>query len=83
MAAHVSLLREGVLSRPSVRRHGAPGRFAPDSLLEGTGFEPVWGFSLSGVELGPSATWRALNQVRMHVVSDSRIPVDVGQSRQG
>ena len=35
---------------------------------------------LSGVELRPSATWRALSQVRMHVVSDSRIPVDVDGS---
>jgi hypothetical protein len=35
---------------------------------------------LSGVELRPSATWRALSQVRMHVVSDSRIPVDVDRS---
>ena len=35
---------------------------------------------LSGVELRPSATWRALSQVRVRVVSDSRIPVDVDRS---
>jgi hypothetical protein len=35
---------------------------------------------LSGVELRPSATWRALSQVRMRVVSDSRIPVDIDRS---
>jgi hypothetical protein len=35
---------------------------------------------LSGLELRPSATWRALSLVRMRVVSDSRIPVDVDRS---
>jgi hypothetical protein len=35
---------------------------------------------LSGVELRPSATWRALSQIRVRVVSDSRIPVDVDRS---
>jgi hypothetical protein len=36
---------------------------------------------LSGVELRPSsATWRALSQVRLRVVSDSRIPVDIDRS---
>src|SRR5436190_22622148 len=33
-----------LLEYPSAQRRVCAARFAPDSLLEGTGFEPVWGF---------------------------------------
>ena|SRR5438105_5120318 len=55
----IDIARHGLLvyelaerRRRSKRRPSPASRFAPDSLLEGVGFEPVWGFSCQVVVFG-------------------------------